>query len=90
MTGTRWLGRLTREGHSPVERRRAMVRRIRRKARDMSPDTAKDLLESFGQFQPGGGATAVHDVSVRWIGCWSQSLDDVIKRELGRRAGVIR
>lgn len=82
MMGSRWLCQLKSRESDPARLRAAMVARLRVKVRALSPDAAHTLLESFGG-PSGQGSTPTQ---VRWIGCWSQSLDQDLRRLLGRRA----
>ncbi len=81
MTGSEWLRlRATRWPRGPA-RRKAMERRIARKAAALTADEARRLLESFGgPFGPGS-----KDLQRAWVGCWSQSLDSHLRYHLGRR-----
>jgi hypothetical protein len=60
-----------------------MIARLRRKSLALTADECRRLLESFVGT---GGVERLHQLSVEWIGCWSQSMDDEMKRALGRRA----
>ena len=81
MTGSRWLERYV-ERHGPGPHvRAAVVARIRRKVRALSPEEARGLLLSFRGLDGMGSAP----LQIDWIGSWSQSLDHVLRQTLGRR-----
>lgn len=84
MTAARWLHRLVEVEPNTGKRRRAMERRFREKARACTPWEARAYLESFTG-EALGCTTASRDLQVRWIGCWSQSLDAHLRRALGKR-----
>jgi hypothetical protein len=88
MTGATWLANLKAREPDALKRRRAIVRRIARKARALTSDEARDILVTFGgPLGPGSMPT-----QRAWYGCWSQSLDAELRHHLGRalRSGRCR
>lgn len=87
MTGSRWLHRYVEQNGKGPHVRKAMEQRIRSKIRNLSPEWARRHLTEFADFEK--GSARLHEFSVLMVGGWSPSLDDVIKRELAHRAGIL-
>jgi len=77
VSGPVWLRRLVEREPRAHARAAAMRRRIRRKARAMTPPEARAMLASFARR---GSSTT----QVAWVGAWSQSLDVCLRVALGR------